>query len=93
MITCSNDLGAPEKVRLVHNSTKMPHSWSIEYIKAFYSRQPDRIFTYKVDKWIEKNNRMNANISLYENVIINHDKSLLNSKAFYLLFSIDQIYF
>lgn len=80
MISCSNDLGPPEKIRLAHNMRKLAHKWSIEFIKVFYSKQPDRIYTYKVDKWIEKNDRVNALISLYENVKIYHGKASENGK-------------
>ena len=68
MVSSSQDLGPPEKLRLAHNASKMPHQWSIDYIKVVYSKEPTKAFIYKIDKWLEKNDRMNAIISFHSDL-------------------------
>ncbi|CAF0724098.1 unnamed protein product [Brachionus calyciflorus] len=79
MVSTSHDLGAPEKLRLAHNSRKMTHDWFIEYIKVLYSKEPNKLYVYKVDKWLDKNDRMNAIISLQESLQINQVNDEVNS--------------
>jgi hypothetical protein len=49
---------------MAHNARKSAHEWSIDYIRVYYSRDPGNFYSFKVDKWLEKNDKMNAIISM-----------------------------
>lgn len=48
---------------MAHNA-KRTHEWSIESIRVYYSKDPSHYYAFKVDKWLEKNDKMNAIISM-----------------------------
>lgn len=64
------DLGPPDKIKLAHNSRKIPHQWNIEFIKILYHREPNQFYVYKLEKWIDKNNRMNAIFNFHSKIPI-----------------------
>ena len=41
----------------------MQHDWVIEEIKIMYSREPNKFYTFRVDKWLDKNQKQNAIIT------------------------------
>jgi hypothetical protein len=38
--------------------------WNIDYIKVIYSKEPNNYYVFRVEKWVEKNQKMNALITL-----------------------------
>lgn len=48
---------------MAHNG-KRTHEWSIESIRVYYSKDPNNFYAFKIDKWLEKNEKMNAIISM-----------------------------
>ncbi len=63
LIMSSTDLGKPEKLRLAHNIRPLSRKeivWTIENIKVIYSKDPNKFYVFKVDKWLDKNNKLNA---------------------------------
>ena len=63
LIQSSVDLGKPEKIRMAHNQRKMQHEWIIEEIKILYSRDPNQFYIFRVDKWLDRNQKLNAIIT------------------------------
>ncbi len=63
LVSSSHDLGRPEKLRMAYNLRKKHNSWTIEYVKIIYSRDPNNFYLFKVEKWVEKNQRLNALVS------------------------------
>lgn len=63
LVMSSIDLGKPEKLRMAHNLRKLPHDWIVEEIKVIYSRDPNKFYLFKLDKWLDKNQKMNALIN------------------------------
>ena len=46
-----------------HAGKKVPADWTIEEFKVIYSKEPNKFYTFKLDKWIEKNGKLNAAIT------------------------------
>jgi hypothetical protein len=46
-----------------HNGKKISNDWSVEELKIFYSKDPNKFYTFKLEKWIEKNGKLNAAIT------------------------------
>ena len=46
--------------RMAYTGRKMTQEWVIENIKVMYSRVPNKFFVFKVEKWLDKNQKMNA---------------------------------
>jgi hypothetical protein len=42
---------------------KYPFDWNIEEIKVVYSKDPNKFYNFKVEKWIDKNQKLNAAIT------------------------------
>ncbi len=49
---------------LEHGGKKVPADWAIEEFKVIYSKEPNKFYTFKLDKWIEKNGKLNAAITV-----------------------------
>ena len=43
-----------------HNGKKISNDWSVEELKIFYSNDPNKFYTFKLEKWIEKNGKKGA---------------------------------
>ncbi len=50
-------------IRLAYNHNGRKHNWSIEDIKVIYSRDPSKFYVFKLEKWLDKNNKLNAIIA------------------------------
>lgn len=50
-------------IRLAFNHNGRKHSWSIESLKVLYSKDPNKFYVFRVEKWIDKNNKLNAIIT------------------------------
>ena len=48
---------------MAHNQRKLQQDWSIEEIKIMYSRDPNKFYVFKLDKWLDKNQKLNAIIT------------------------------
>jgi hypothetical protein len=48
---------------MAHNQRKMQQEWSIEEIKIMYSRDPNKFYVFKLEKWLDKNQKLNAIIT------------------------------
>lgn len=46
-----------------HGGKKFPSEWGIEELKVIYSKEPNKFYTFRLDKWIEKNGKINAAIT------------------------------
>lgn len=46
-----------------HSGRKISNDWNVEELKIFYSKEPNKFFTFKLEKWIEKNGKLNAAIT------------------------------
>lgn len=64
LITSDRDLGKPEKLRMAYNSRKKMNTWQIESMQVFYSRTPNKYYSFRVEKWAEKNQKINALVVL-----------------------------
>lgn len=49
---------------MAHNGKKSHHEWTVESIRVLYSKDPGNFYMFKVDKWLDKNEKMNAIISM-----------------------------
>ena len=48
---------------MAHNQRKLQHDWTIEEIKIMYSREPNKFYVFRVDKWLDRNQKLNAIIT------------------------------
>lgn len=48
---------------MAHNARKLEAGWEIDSINVYYSRDPNNFYSFKIDKWLDKNDKMNAIIS------------------------------
>ncbi len=46
-----------------HGGKTIPADWTIEEFKVIYSKEPNKFYTFKLDRWIEKNGKLNAAIT------------------------------
>ena len=43
--------------------SKKNNSWNIDYLKVIYSKEPNNFYTFKLESWVEKNQKINAIIN------------------------------
>lgn len=48
---------------LEHNDRKLPFEWAIEELKIVYSKEPNKFYTFRLDRWVDKNHKLNGAIS------------------------------
>ena len=48
---------------LEHNDKKLPSEWAIEELKVIYSKEPNKFYTFRLDRWVEKNHKINGAIT------------------------------
>lgn len=44
-------------------SKSLPHDWQLTDIKMLYSKEANKYFCFKLEKWVEKGNKLNALIT------------------------------
>ena len=42
---------------------KFPFDWLVEEMKVIYSKEPNKFYTFKLEKWVDKNQKLNAAIT------------------------------
>jgi hypothetical protein len=47
---------------MAHTDKTPKNEWFIDEMWIIYSKEPDRIYNFKLEKWIERNEKMNAYI-------------------------------
>lgn len=52
---------------------KFPYEWNVDELKVIYSKEPNKFYAFKLEKWIEKNSKLNAAIT--PGPVVNIDKS------------------
>lgn len=76
---------------MAHNG-KRTHEWSVESICVYYSKDPGHFYVFKVEKWLEKNEKMNAIIGMQALVPVapgeKHGESGWHPKLFFSLIEI-----
>ena len=45
---------------LEHNDRKFSSEWAIEELKVIYSNEPNKFYTFRLDRWVEKNHKING---------------------------------
>ena len=45
---------------LEHNDRKFSSEWAIEELKVIYSNEPNKFSTFRLDRWVEKNHKING---------------------------------
>jgi hypothetical protein len=48
---------------MAYNFRKKNNGWNVDYVKIIYSKDPNIFYTFRVEKWVEKNQKINAIIS------------------------------
>ena len=75
---------------LESNGKKYPQDWLVQEMKVIYSKDPNKFYTFKLDKWIEKNQKLNAAITPGPAVPIDptdeKESGNLIKQIFYLIF-------
>lgn len=49
---------------LEHNDRKFPFEWHVEELKLIYSKEPNKFYTFRLDRWVEKNHKLNGKTQL-----------------------------